>query len=83
MASVDVVAVLLRLLGKGKDLPGGEMATFAGNLPGVADMRAPVVFGLGTGEALGGEFRIPLGSLDNLGKVVQGAMGAAGTPPPR
>jgi hypothetical protein len=83
MASVDIVAVLLRLLGRAKDLPGGQVAAFAGALPGVPDMKAPFLFALRTGAALTGEFRIPLGSLDNIGKVVQGALGAAGAPPSR
>jgi hypothetical protein len=83
MASVDVVAVLLRLLGKAKDLPGAQVAALAGTMPGVADLKAPFLFALRTGAALTGEFRIPLGSLDNIGKVVQGALGATGAQPAR
>jgi len=83
VASVDVVSGLLRLLGKGKDLPGAEVVKLATSLPGVMEMKAPFVFTLRTGAALTGEFRIPLGSLDSMGKVVQGVLGAAGGPPPR
>ena len=80
VASVDVVAILLRLLGKAKELPASQMATMAGTLPGVSDMNAPFVFDLHTGDALTADFRIPLGSLDNIGKVVQGVLGGAGVP---
>jgi hypothetical protein len=81
MASVDVVAILLRLFGKAKDLPASQMAAMAGALPGVAEMQAPFLFDLRTGSAMTSEFRIPLGSLDNIGKVVQGVLGGAGGPP--
>jgi hypothetical protein len=78
VASVDVVAVLLKLFGKAKDLPGAQVATMAAALPGVAEMRAPFVFGLQTGTTLTADFRIPLGSLDNIGKVVQSVLGSSG-----
>jgi hypothetical protein len=81
MASADIVAILLRLFGKAKDLPASQMAAMAGSLPGVAEMKAPFVFDLYTGGAMTGEFRIPLGSLDSIGKVVQGVLGAVGGPP--
>lgn len=76
VASVDVVAILLKLFGKAKELPGAQVATMAAALPGVAEMRAPFVFGLQTGATLTADFRIPLGSLDNIGKVVQTVLGA-------
>jgi hypothetical protein len=76
VASVDVVAVVLKLFGKAKDLPGAQVATMAAALPGVAEMQAPFVFGLQTGAMLTADFRIPLGSLDNIGKVVQSVLGA-------
>jgi hypothetical protein len=78
VASVDVIAVLMRLFGKNKNLPGNQMASMAGSLPGVSEMKAPFVFDLRTGEALIGEFRIPLATLDSTGKVVQGLLGGPG-----
>lgn len=78
VASADVVAILLKLFGKAKDLPGAQIATMAAALPGVAEMRAPFVFGLQTGASLTADFRIPLASLDNIGKVVQSILGSAG-----
>lgn len=83
VASVDVVAILLRLFQKAKDLPGAQLATMATALPGLAEMRAPLVLELLTGRTLTVDFRIPLGSLDNVGKVVQGVFGAGGTGPAR
>jgi hypothetical protein len=80
MASVDVISFALRVLGQGKGLPGKEMATVAGAMPGVADMTAPFAFAIRGGTSLVGEFRIPLGSLESVAKVVQGMMGPAGAP---
>jgi hypothetical protein len=78
MASVDVISFALRVLGQGKDLPGKEMAVVAGAMPGVADMTAPFTFAMRGGNSLVGEFRIPLGSLENVAKVVRGMLGPAG-----
>jgi hypothetical protein len=83
MASVDVISFVLRVLGQGKDLPGKEMAVMAGAMPGVADLTAPFTFGIRAGHSLVGEFRIPLGSLENVAKVVRGMLGAAGSPSPK
>ncbi len=80
MASVDVISFMLRVLGQGKGLPGKEMAMVAGALPGVADMTAPFVFAIRGGGSLVGELRIPIGSLENVAKVVQGMMGPPGAP---
>jgi hypothetical protein len=71
---------VLRVLGQGKDLPGKEMATMARTMPGVAELTAPFTFAMRGGNSLVGEFRIPLGSLENVAKVVRGMLGAAGMP---
>ena len=83
MASVDVISFVLRVLGQGKELPGKEMAMVAGAMPGVSDMTAPFTFAMRGGNSLVGEFRIPLGSLDNVAKVVRGILGSAGAQPSR
>jgi hypothetical protein len=75
MAAIDVVAVLLRLLGQNKDLPGSQLAGLAGALPGLAEMKAPFLFSLRTGNALTADYRIPLGSLENVARVVRGMYG--------
>jgi hypothetical protein len=80
MAAVDVISFVLRVLGQGKDLPGKEMATMARTMPGVAELTAPFTFAMRGGNSLVGEFRIPLGSLENVAKVVRGMLGAAGMP---
>jgi hypothetical protein len=59
------------------------MAMMAGTMPGVGDMTAPFTFAMRGGNSLVGEFRIPLGSLENLAKVVRGMLGPAGAPPSR
>jgi len=78
MASVDVISFVLRMLGQGKDLPGKEMAMMAGAMPGVSDMTAPFAFAVRGGNSLVGEFAIPLGSLENVAKVVRGMLSAPG-----
>jgi len=79
MASVDVISLVLRLLGQGKGLPGAEMAAMVGAMLGVAGLKAPFRFALRGGGSLLGEFHIPLASLGNVAKVVQGILAA---PPP-
>jgi len=81
MASVDVVSMGLRMLKQGKELPGNQLATMAGALPGLAEMKAPFSFALRGGKSLTGDFRISLGSLESIAKVVRGMMGAAGAGP--
>jgi hypothetical protein len=80
MASVDVVAMVLHLLGKNKNLPGNQWATMAAALPGLMEMKAPVLFALRGGKALTGDFRIPLATLENVAKVMRGMFGPAGAP---
>jgi hypothetical protein len=75
MASMDIFSFALRILGQGKDLPGKQIAILAGATPGVAEMMAPFVFSLRGGNSLVGEFRIPLGSLENVANVVRGFLG--------
>ena len=83
LASLDVISMALRVLGKNKDLPGSPMASVAAALPGVATMKAPFLVTLRGGAAVTGEFRIPLGSLEGVAKVMRGmlAPGAAGSGP--
>jgi len=75
MASVDLISFALRILGQGKDLPGKQIAILAGATPGVAEMMAPFVFTLRGGNSLVGDFRIPLGSLENVANVVRSFLG--------
>ena len=80
VASVDVISFALRVLGRGKDLPGNQMAIVAGAMPGMAEMTAPFAFALRGGNSLVGELRIPLGSLESVANVVRGMLGAPGAP---
>jgi hypothetical protein len=75
---LDAVSMVLRVLGKGKGVPGAEIAMAAAAMPGLATMKAPFVYALRGGNSLTGEFRIPLGSLENIAKVVRGMFGTAG-----
>jgi hypothetical protein len=78
VVSVDVVSMVLRALVKGKDLPGNQLAQVAVALPGMMEMKSPFLFTLRGGNSLAGDFRIPLGSLENVAKVVRGMLGPAG-----
>jgi hypothetical protein len=80
MMSLDVVAMVLRTLSLGKGLPGEEIATAARVMPGLSEMTAPFVFALRGGDSLTGELRLPLGSLENIARVVRGMFGPAGSP---
>jgi hypothetical protein len=69
------------MLGKGKELPGSQMATVVAALPGMTELRAPFWFMARGGASLTGDFRISLGSLENVAKVVRGMLSAAGAKP--
>ena len=81
MASVDAISLVLRILGHGKELPGHQLAIMAGAVPGLSEMTAPFAFALRGGNSLVGEFRIPLGSLENAASVVRGLLGTSGAQP--
>ena len=81
MVSVDVISMVLRMLKQDKEMPGNELATMAGALPGLAEMKVPFLFTLRGGSSLVGDFHIPLGSLENAAKVVRGMLGPAGAGP--
>ncbi|MBN2573444.1 MAG: hypothetical protein JXP73_02665 [Deltaproteobacteria bacterium] len=79
--SVDVISMALKMLGQGKDLPGNPLAMVAAALPGVPELRAPFWFVVRGGNTLAGDFRIPLGSLEKVAKVVRGMLSTAGAKP--
>ena len=75
MMSIDVVSMVLRALGRSKDIgPAAAIVAAATAMPGLADMKAPFLFIVRGGNSLSGELRIPLGSLDNVAKVVRGML---------
>jgi hypothetical protein len=83
LASLDVISMVLRVIGKNKDLPGSSLASVAAALPGMAEMKAPFLFTLRGGATMTGEFRISLGSLDSVAKVMRGMVSPAGASPAR
>jgi hypothetical protein len=80
MLSLDIVSLVLRTLGQGKGVPGAEIAMAAQIVPGLSEMKAPFLFALRGGNSLTGELRLPLGSLENIAKVVRGMLGPASAP---
>jgi hypothetical protein len=77
MLSLDIVSLVLRTLGQGTGVPGAEIAMAAQIVPGLSEMKAPFLFALRGGNSLTGELRLPLGSLENIAKVVRGMLGPA------
>jgi hypothetical protein len=57
------------------------MAAVAAALPGMAEMKAPFLLTLRGGATMTGEFRIPLGSLESVAKVMRGMLAPAGAKP--
>jgi hypothetical protein len=78
--ALDVVGLGLGMLSKNRDIPGSQLAALATAVPGVLEMKAPFVMSLRGGASLVGDFRIPLGSLDNVAKVVRGMLGPVPAP---
>jgi hypothetical protein len=82
VGSVDMASILSRAAATAKDAGTPSLGMMA-TMPGVADLRAPVV---GTGQAKGGpaiELQIPFGSLQNVARLVSVLMGQMGTQPAR
>lgn len=83
VASIDAISIALRILSQNKGNAGGPAAMIAMATQGISDLKAPFVFALRGGNSLSADFRIPLGSLQSIAKVVSGFMGAAGAGPAR
>jgi hypothetical protein len=84
---VDVASVLTSIYGKvqmtGKDLGNMTLTGIVAAVPGLADLRVPVVL-LGRGGKVPAiEFQVPFGSLQNLARVVSPFMGQMGAAPGR
>jgi hypothetical protein len=78
MMAVDVVSMALQIAKKAKDVPGAREAGAAAAMPGLEEMKAPFLYTLRTGSTLSVDFRVLLGSLESIAKVVRGLFGAVG-----
>jgi hypothetical protein len=75
---VDVASLALRFIGASEDSSTRQAAAAAALIPGLADLRVPIAVSLRGGSMLSVELRAPLGSLENVAKVVRGFMGTMG-----
>jgi hypothetical protein len=84
---VDGASVLTSIYGKmqmtGKDLGNMSLTGMLAAVPGLADLRVPVVLSGRGGKAPAIEFQVPFGSLQNVARVVSAFMGQMGVAPGR
>ena len=78
---VDVVSVLGKLLANSKELGGSTLGGMMTAVPGLADLRAPVVLDGHGGSVAAMEIQVPFGSLQNIARVVSAFMGQMGSTP--
>jgi hypothetical protein len=75
---VDVVSVLGKVLASSKELGGSTLGAMMTAVPGLADLRAPVVVNGHGGSVAAIEIQVPFGSLQNIARVVSAFMGQMG-----
>jgi hypothetical protein len=81
LGSVDVVSVLGKVLANSKELGGSTLGGMMTAVPGLADLRAPVVLDGHGGSVAAMEIQVPFGSLQNIARVVSAFMGQMGATP--
>jgi len=80
---VDVVSVLGKVPSNGKEPGGQPFGGMMAAVPGLADLRAPVVLSGHGGKVPALELQVPFGSLQNVARVVSAFMGQMGATPAR
>jgi hypothetical protein len=75
---MDVMALVNKILGSSKEMAGPQLGMMMAAVPGLADMRAPLVFSGSGGNVPALEMQIPFGTLQNVARVVSGFMGVMG-----
>jgi hypothetical protein len=80
---VDVVSVLGKVLASSKEFGGSTLSAMMTAVPGLADLRAPVVLNGHGGSVAAIEIQVPFGSLQNIARVVSAFMGQMGATPAR
>ena len=78
---VDVVSVLGKVLANSKELGGSTLGAMMTAVPGLADLRAPMVLNAHGGSLAAIEIQVPFGSLQNIARVVSAFMGQMGAAP--
>lgn len=76
---VDVMALVNKILGASKEMAGPQVGMMMAAVPGLADLRAPLVFSGSGGNVPALELQIPFGTLQNVARVVSGFMGVMGS----
>lgn len=75
---MDLASMALRFIGASQEPTLRQAASATALIPGLADLRVPLAVNVRGGSMMSVELRAPLGSLDNVAKVVRGFMGAMG-----
>ena len=77
---VDVASLLGKGLAHSQEPMGQQLGAMMGAVPGLADLRAPLVLSGSGGKVPAIEFQVPFGSLQNVARVVSAFMGQMGGP---
>jgi hypothetical protein len=81
LAVVDLMSAVSKFAAISKDPAGAQLGMMMGAVPGLRELRAPIVV-LGSGGGLPSfELQMPFGSLQNVARVVSGFMGQMGATP--
>jgi hypothetical protein len=83
MGLLDVVSVLGKVLANSKESGGSTFGGMMAAVPGLSDLRAPVVLDGHGGSVAAMEIQVPFGSLQNIARVVSAFMGQMGATPAR
>jgi len=78
---VDAMALFNRIVEATKGTAGPQLAMMMMAIPGLTDLRAPVVFSGSGGNVPAMELQIPFGTLQNVARVVSAFMGVMGPGP--
>jgi hypothetical protein len=80
---VDVASALRKVLAQSEEPTGLQLGAMMAVVPGLAELRTPVVLSGGGGTVPVIEFQVPFGSLQNVARVVGVFMGQMGATPAR
>jgi len=81
LGAFDVASVMGKGLAQSEEPMAQQFGAMMVAVPGLADLRAPLVLSGSGGTVPAIEFQVPFGSLQNVARVVSGFMGQMGATP--
>jgi hypothetical protein len=81
LGAFDVASLLGKGLAQSGEPMGQQFGAMMAAVPGLAELRAPLVLSGSGGKAPAIEFQVPFGSLQNVARVVSAFMGQMGASP--